>query len=91
MENQGTQERQEQQEQPIHPETHSISIWFFIGGLLVVYGAVILGAGIYGLIVPPAHPVVLNELHFSLWWGAILFVFGLIYAIKFFPKKKGKG
>jgi len=80
-------EHQETQEQHDHFETHSISIWFFIGVLLVVYGAVILGAGIYGLFVPPAHPVVLNNLHFSIWWGALLLIFGAIYTIKFFPKK----
>jgi hypothetical protein len=69
-------------------ETHAISIWFFIGIILDVYGALIVGAGIYGLIVPPAHLVVLNELHFSLWWGVCLLAAGVVYTIKFFPTKK---
>ncbi len=33
-----------------------ISIWFFIGISLAVNGALILAAGIYQLIVPPANP-----------------------------------
>ena len=40
-----------------------IPIWFFIGSLLLVYGILILGAGIYQKIVPPAQPTVLAELH----------------------------
>jgi uncharacterized membrane protein HdeD (DUF308 family) len=70
-----------------HPETHAISIWFFIGVVLVVYGALIMGASIYGLFVPPAHEVVLAKLHVGVWWGALLLLFGIIYTVKFFPKK----
>ncbi|MBI4877294.1 MAG: hypothetical protein HY822_21925, partial [Acidobacteria bacterium] len=47
---------------------HYISIWFFIGSLLGVYGVLILGAGIYGAIHPPAEKVVLSELHAGIWW-----------------------
>ena len=38
-----------------------ISIWFFIGVLLLAYGILILGSGIYELSNPPEHPVVLAE------------------------------
>jgi len=64
-----------------------LSIWFFIGVLLTIYGVLITGTGIYELIHPPAHPPVLAELHASLWWGLILLIIGLIYFIRFFPKK----
>jgi hypothetical protein len=64
-----------------------ISIWFFIGVLLAAYGFLITGSGIYGLFVPPEHPVVLAELHAGIWWGALLLIIGLFYTIKFFPKK----
>lgn len=64
-----------------------ISIWFFIGALLTVYGLLIFGAGIYDLIVPGKHNVVLRELHAGVWWGALLIVVGLVYTIKFRPKK----
>ena len=60
-----------------------ISIWFFIGVLLLVYGILIFGAGIYGLSNPP--DVKLADLHAGVWWGALLTVLGLIYTVKFKP------
>lgn len=65
-----------------------ISIWFFIGALLLAYGVLILGAGIYDLVSPPEHPVHLAELHAGIWWGALLVILGGIYSIKFSPLKK---
>ena len=62
-----------------------ISIWFFIGLLLLAYGILILGAGIYDLGNPPEHPVVLANLHAGIWWGGLLIVLGLIYTLKFKP------
>ena len=65
-----------------------ISIWFFIGVSLAVNGALILGAGIYQVLYPPENPgVVLFDLHAGVWWGALLFISGLIYCIKFAPGK----
>jgi len=60
-----------------------LSIWFFVGILLTFYGLIIVGAGIYGLFVPP--PVVLSNLHSDLWWGAILLAFGVFYCYHFNP------
>ncbi|MGA3088409.1 MAG: hypothetical protein ABSD75_07335 [Terriglobales bacterium] len=66
-----------------------VSIWFFIGISLAVNGVLILGAGIYQLLDPPANPgVVLFQLHANVWWGAALLVFGLIYCVRFAPKPK---
>ena len=62
-----------------------LSIWFFIGMLLLAYGVLITGAGIYELFVPPANPVVLSELHAGVWWGALLIVIGAIYTYRFKP------
>ena len=65
-----------------------ISIWFFIGISLAVNGALIMGAGIYQVVNPPPDPgVVLFHLHANVWWGAVLFVLGLIYCVKFAPKR----
>jgi hypothetical protein len=65
-----------------------ISIWLFIGFSLLVNGALILAAGIYQLVNPPAHPeVVLFDLHANVWWGAVLFVVGLIYCIQYRPRR----
>ena len=34
-----------------------LSIWFFIGLLLLAYGILILGAGIYDFMFPPEHQI----------------------------------
>ena len=69
-----------------------ISIWFFIGILLLFYGVVILGAGIYELSHPPEHPVVLAELHAGIWWGLLLTALGGWYTLHFKPRHfKPKG
>jgi hypothetical protein len=62
-----------------------VSIWFFIGMILLVYGAIITGAGVYDLFVPPARTVVLQNLHAGIWWGGFLFLVGLFYSIHFRP------
>ena len=64
-----------------------ISSWFFIGISLLVNGALILAAGIYQLLNPPAEiTIVLYSLHANVWWGAILFVIGLVYCLHFRPR-----
>ena len=63
-----------------------ISIWFFIGVLLVAYGVLIVGAGIYDYITPPAAPTVLAELHAGIWWGAVILVMGAWYTWRFRPR-----
>jgi hypothetical protein len=62
-----------------------ISIWFFIGALLLIYGVLILGAGLYEKAVPPEHPVVLADLHAGIWWGALLIILGAFYSFRFSP------
>ncbi|MFZ0304338.1 MAG: hypothetical protein WAL75_16730 [Terracidiphilus sp.] len=65
-----------------------ISIWFFIGVLLVIYGFLILGAGLteWATSTYPAG-VELNQLHAPVWWGSLLAILGLLYVIKFRPGK----
>ncbi|HEY9166382.1 MAG TPA: hypothetical protein VIS48_09495 [Candidatus Kryptonia bacterium] len=67
-----------------------IEIWFFIGSLVLVYGILITGAGIYYLIKPPEHLVVLGELHSDIWWGALLICIGSFYVFRYWPFGKGK-
>jgi hypothetical protein len=67
-----------------------ISIWFFIGVLLLSYGVLILGYGIYEALVGPLAAVELATLHTPIWWGAILLAAGLLYVIKFNPAKAAK-
>lgn len=64
-----------------------ISIWFFIGLLLVAYGIIILGAGIYDYLNPVKNTVVLSDLHAGIWWGVLILGLGLYWAITEAPKK----
>jgi hypothetical protein len=65
------------------------SIWFIIGISLLVNGGLILSAGLYELVKPPVHPdVVLFNLHANVWWGGALLLFGLIYCIRYAPRRQ---
>jgi len=69
-------------------QERGISIWFFIGLSLLVNGGLITGSGVWEVLHPPANPVVLFDLHASIWWGAILFVGGIFYCARFAPRRK---
>lgn len=62
-----------------------ISIWFFIGVLLTVYGAMILGYGIYELVSGHMANVILANLHAPVWWGGTMLLLGLFYGVRFRP------
>lgn len=62
-----------------------ISIWFFVGCLLTLYGALILAAGLQGRSNPSTNTAEM-DLHLQIWWGVGLLVIGLVYAIRFRPK-----
>jgi hypothetical protein len=62
-----------------------ISIWFFIGLLLLAYGLIITASGLIDWDAPST--VVHAELHAPVWWGALLGVIGLFYTIRFKPSK----
>jgi hypothetical protein len=64
-----------------------LSIWFFIGVLLLIYGVIITALGVYGLFHPPDREIVLGHLHSGIWWGALLTVLGAVYSWHFRPGK----
>ena len=64
-----------------------ISIWFFGGVLFLSYGLIVFAEGLWELSHPLANPPTLNNLHAPIWWGALMAVAGLLYTIKFWPKK----
>jgi len=66
--------------------TH-ISIWFFIGIMLTVYGWLILAYGVYEVVTGVTAQVVLSGLHAPVWWGGGLAALGMFYLIKFRPGK----
>ena len=59
---------------------HMLPVWFFIGIVLAIYGVMITVQGLYQI----SHPAgtVLEDLHPAIWWGAIMAVVGLMFAIK---------
>ncbi len=61
------------------------SIWYVVGLLLLIIGALVLLSGILNLISPPEHKTVLANLHPDLWWGGVIIVFG---GILFFSHRK---
>ncbi|HEY1766171.1 MAG TPA: hypothetical protein VGG26_00875 [Terracidiphilus sp.] len=66
-------------------QSSAISIWFFIGVLLTIYGALILGYGLFELAMHQTAHVVLANLHAPVWWGGLLLAFGLFYGLRFRP------
>jgi len=65
----------------------AISIWFFIGVLLTIYGAMIFAYGISELVTGQTANVILAKLHAPVWWGALLLVLGLFYGVRFRPRR----
>jgi hypothetical protein len=59
------------------------SIWFFSGILLLAYGILIMGTGIWELSHPPVVEPVLWQLHAPIWWGGIMTAAGLFYTLRF--------
>jgi hypothetical protein len=70
----------------VDPSTEqSLSIWFFVGALMLACGAVIFCEGIYEFSHPPA--TVLANLHLAFWWGLLMTLFGSFYTLRFRPSK----
>jgi uncharacterized membrane protein len=67
-----------------------IPIWFFIGVLLSVYGALVLGYGIFEMATGNLAHVEMAYLHTPIWWGAILLAIGVFYLLKFHPTRGKK-
>ncbi len=66
-----------------------ISIWFFIGAVLFVYGIIIFIASLPGVSGSEgAQHVALAGLHAGIWWGALLVVLGAVYVVIFRPGKE---
>jgi len=67
-------------------QEQAISIWFFIGALLAVYGVLILGAGLWEVVHPAATPAAMGHWHASIWWGLLLLGIGGFYCVRFRPR-----
>jgi hypothetical protein len=60
-----------------------ISIWFFVGCLLTIYGVLILIAGVSEYSAGPN--IAMQNLHLQIWWGIGLLAMGLGYTFHFCP------
>jgi hypothetical protein len=64
-----------------------ISVWFFIGCLLSVYGFLIFSAGLLSLAGKSVHQQAAAQLHLPIWWGVVMIALGLTYVIHFRPRR----
>ena len=54
-------------------------IWYFVGLILILIGAVITITGFYNLYYPDQSGTVMIHLHPDIWWGAFMLVCGIIF------------
>jgi len=68
-----------------------IPTWSYIGVLLVIYGAMILGYGVFEWTTGSYAPgVQLTNLHTPVWWGGLLAALGFFYVVRFRPGNSSK-
>ncbi len=73
----------------VHHEHHKmLPVWFFIGVLLLIFGLIILYAGIKDFYHPA--PVMFAHYHASLWGGLLLIILGGAYTIRFLPRRRSR-
>jgi uncharacterized membrane protein YphA (DoxX/SURF4 family) len=69
-------------------EEHGLSIWFFVGVMLTIYGIIILIANIPAFSTTSQNPkVVLEEMHAGLWWSILLILLGALFLKLHWPGK----
>lgn len=69
-----------------HHHHQMLSVWLFIGALLLTYGVIVLTVSVLNYSHPA--PVVLANDHLNLWAGVLLTVVGAFYTIRFWPRKR---
>ena len=57
-------------------------IWYFVGLVLLVMGALVLLAGVMDLVSPSERKTILAELHPGIWWGGVMIAAGAIFYFK---------
>lgn len=68
-------------------EEHGLSIWFFVGGMLTLYGLIILIANLSAFSTTGNPHVVLEQLHAGFWWGIVLLLLGVLFLVLHWPGK----
>jgi hypothetical protein len=54
-----------------------LPIWFFVGLILLIYGAIVVITGLF----PDNRTTVLAEIRPALWWGAGMVLAGAIFLL----------
>ena len=57
-----------------------VSIWFWVGLVLGVYGLIVTATGIYYIFEPDTLTIT-GHLNPNLWWGAIMTAAGLVFLV----------
>ena len=68
-----------------------LSIWFFVGVMVLLYGAVLLPYGAWAWFAHHEAPTALHQYHPTFWWGLLLTVFGGLYTIRYRPSRDNAG
>ena len=68
-------------------EEHGLSIWFFVGVMLTIYGIIVLIANITAFSTIESPHVVLERLHAGLWWSILLILLGALFLLLHWPGK----
>ncbi len=56
-------------------------IWYFVGLLLTIMGAIIAVEGFFLLANPPAKQTMLGTTHPDLWWGGLMIAGGVAFVL----------
>lgn len=64
----------------------SLSIWFFVGVMTLLYGIVLLPYGAWAWFGDHEANTVLHQLHPTFWWGLLLTLFGGTYSFRYRPR-----
>lgn len=70
----------------MHERRHMLPVWFFVGLLLTIYGAIILFTSLREWSHPPA--AVLSQYHPGVWGGILLLLIGGFYVLRFRPRRQ---
>lgn len=55
-----------------------ISVWFWVGIMMLIYGVLITGAGIYYFYSPPKDYLA-KWTNPNLWWGFVMLITGILF------------
>jgi hypothetical protein len=63
----------------------ALSIWFFVGIMTLAYGLALFPYGLWAWLTGHEAHTVMHQLHPTVWWGALLTLFGGFYTIRYRP------